>query len=925
MSISTPRHDGAPIEPWRAPADFADAIAAAGLGRPDIEPDGDIHRFNVEGDKAGTLNGWYALHLDGVPAGIFGSWKENQTQTWCAIERSHQTPAQQADFRRMVERAKAKRDAEARDKHAAARTNAAADWDAATAAGAESHPYLTRKGVGAHGVKVSGDTLLIPVRDTAGTLHGLQAIGADGAKRFRPGTAVAGHFHLIGTPTPGGRLCLAEGYATAATVHEATGAPVACAFNCGNMHPAAKALRAAHPDALLIVAGDDDTHREDNPGRTHAEAAARSVSADVIFPIFTDGAPDGRDWNDLARLEGIEAVRAQLEAVHEKRDTRTPEGDSLNDVHDVHHVHPDPIAAAVATCKEAIAKSAENPGVLAGDEFNAAARLLREGAPDEWFRLRGQIKEAARAAGLTMGDVERGSRPDSGPADDSSTADELVALVQEAAELFHAPDGTCYATLTGSGPRLTFRLDTAAFADWLSFRFYSETKSQGGSGRAASDTAIRTARTTLTGIARHEGDERPVYMRAARHGDAYYIDIGSELTGAIEVTAAGWRHVTRPPVDFWRPSTLRPLPMPVPGGDLSLLWGYANIPETARHLVLAWMMDACRPETPFAVLELVGQQGTAKSSTQAKLRRCIDPNAVDLRSAPKSVEDLFVSAGANWVASLNNLSHLSAPMQDALCNLATGGGFAGRTLFTNSDETLIEAKRPVMLNGIVPMVTAQDLTDRVIHIDLPELDTYRTETAIDADFEQDAPQIIGGLLDLFVKTLAALPAVSLPKPPRMADYAALGEAMLRAEGEPAGAFLAIYQGNRADSVARSLEASPIACAVRRLIEDHPASSPLAAWDDTMGKLLDRLSRYRDGADAWPKSARGLGEVLRRQRPALSQIGISVEIGKAGKHGVPVTIRAKRDGEHGEHGERRSDGKPQTRVCDPETVCAAEVF
>jgi hypothetical protein len=354
------------------------------------------------------------------------------------------------------------------------------------------------------------------------------------------------------------------------------------------------------------------------------------------------------------------------------------------------------------------------------------------------------------------------------------------------------------------------------------------------------------------------------------------------------------------------------------------LWQYANIPEPARPLVLSWMLDAWRPETPFAVLELTGQQGTAKSSTQAKLRRCIDPNAVDLRSAAKSVEDLFVSAGANWVASLNNLSHLSAPMQDALCNLATGGGFAGRTLYTNADETLIEAKRPVMLNGIVPAVTAQDLTDRVIHIDLPELGSYRTETAIDADFERDAPQIIGGLLDLFVETLAALPAVNLPKSPRMPDYAALGEALMRAQGKDAGEFLKLYQDNRADSVARSLEASPVACAVRRLVEDHPKSSIAPAWDETMGKLLDYLGRYRDGADAWPKSARGLGEALRRQRPALSQIGISVDIGKAGKHGVPVTIRARPTGEHGEHGERRSDCGSLTRVCDPADD-TAEVF
>lgn len=137
----------------------------------------------------------------------------------------------------------------------------------------------------------------------------------------------------------------------------------------------------------------------------------------------------------------------------------------------------------------------------------------------------------------------------------------------------------------------------------------------------------------------------------------------------------------------------------------------------------------------------------------------------------------------------------------------------------------------------------------------------------------------------------------------MADYALLGEAMTKAQGRRPGEFLRLYHENRRDSIARSLESSPIACAVRRLVEDHPTNSSLPAWDGTMGRLLDRLATYRDGTDAWPKSARGLGEAPRRQRPALSQIGIVVIIEKAGKHGVPVTVRTKRaaDGEHGERG------------------------
>ncbi len=590
----------------------------------------------------------------------------------------------------------------------------------------------------------------------------------------------------------------------------------------------------------------------------------------------------------------------------------SPDEKRSNDVHDSHHVHTFPgddllgnatdpgtevLANAVSLIEDAIARCQDDPAALASEEFSEAVALVRERNQGEWFRLRVALKKA-KPNGVLLSDIDKATRPESGGGEDTSTADDLVALVQERAELFHSEDGACFAILNET-PRKTFKLDTQAFAEWLGYAYYRDTECEKGQGRAASDTAIKTARMVLTGIAKNDGPERKVYLRAAKHGDAYYLDLGAEDWCAVEITASGWRVVERHPVYFWRSSTTRPLAMPVPGGDLARLWQYANIPTEARPLVVAWMLEAWRPETPFPILELIGQQGTAKSSTQAKLRRCIDPNAVDLRAAPKSVEDLFVSAGCNWLASLNNLSHLSANLQDALCNLATGGGFAGRTLYTNADETLVEAKRPVVINGIVPLVTAQDLTDRVIHVELPEIAIYRSETEIDQAFEQDAPEILGGLLDRFVLTLQHLPRITLDRPPRMADFTVLGEAMIRATGGRPDDFFALYQENRRHSIARSLDASPVASAVRHITE---IAMSAMVYEGTMGQLLDKLTIYRDGADAWPKSARGLGDALRRQRPALAQIGIQVEIGKAGRKGVMVTIRKR---EHREDGERHS--------------------
>ena len=130
-----------------------------------------------------------------------------------------------------------------------------------------------------------------------------------------------------------------------------------------------------------------------------------------------------------------------------------------------------------------------------------------------------------------------------------------------------------------------------------------------------------------------------------------------------------------------------------------------NIPAEERHLVSAWMLECYRPDTPYPVLELIGEQGSAKSTTQSTLRAFIDPNKVMLRGRPKSVDDIYVAAGSNHMVSLENLSGISADLSDALCTISTGGGAASRQLYTNAEEAIIEAHNPVVLNGIGAVIT----------------------------------------------------------------------------------------------------------------------------------------------------------------------------------------------------------------------------
>jgi len=204
--------------------------------------------------------------------------------------------------------------------HASAASEAASLLELASEGG--SSAYLTRKGVEPYGVRFGADGwLLVPVRDALGKLWNVQRIAPDKPasgpdKLFLKGGRKSGLWHWCGDPAGTGVLLIAEGYATAASLHQATGRSVAVAFDAGNLAHVAKALRKAYPAALLVLCGDDDVQTfarvGHNPGRDKATAAAGAVHGLTVFP---EGLPEGgSDFNDMHQVAGLEAVRLVVDA-----------------------------------------------------------------------------------------------------------------------------------------------------------------------------------------------------------------------------------------------------------------------------------------------------------------------------------------------------------------------------------------------------------------------------------------------------------------------------------------------------------------------------------------------------------------------------------------------------------------------------------
>lgn len=265
--------------------------------------DGEIHRFHILGDRPGTSNGWYVLNINfrNFAFGAFGSWKsEASWQSWSNYKPENYREA--SLFQQQIAQIKQQRDSEKLHHNRLTAERAKVMWQRAIKAKSE-HPYLTRKGVEPHNLRQLDDILLVPLYSKKNLVN-LQQIFPSGAKRFLKGGKVSGCHSILGKLDTSHPLYVAEGWATAATLYEETGCPVACALNAGNLLKAGYELRHQYPEIELIIAADNDRKTEiegkGNPGIRAAKQAALMLGCSYVAPNFPDNAPiELSDFNDL--------------------------------------------------------------------------------------------------------------------------------------------------------------------------------------------------------------------------------------------------------------------------------------------------------------------------------------------------------------------------------------------------------------------------------------------------------------------------------------------------------------------------------------------------------------------------------------------------------------------------------------------------
>ena len=440
-------------------------------------------------------------------------------------------------------------------------------------------------------------------------------------------------------------------------------------------------------------------------------------------------------------------------------------------------------------------------------------------------------------------------------------------------ELFHDETGSGYATIAVNGHRETWPIKSKTFSEMLADMYFTL------SGKGVSRNIVTDATDTLTAKARVNGRGYKIFRRVASLDGKIYVDLCDKDWRVVEVFPDGWQILNLSPVKFLRSPSSLALPIPEPGGTLEALWPLLNIQEPDHPLVAGFLVVALCPTSPYFVLCVTGEQGTAKSFFTRILRTYCDPSTAMLRSPPKDERDFLVGAINNWCIAYDNMSGIKPWLSDSLCRVTTGGSFAARTLYSTTDETTIPLARPAILNGIDDLTARPDLADRAIVVNLhPISDNQRIEEReILKSLDSIKGAVFGVVLDGISSALRNIEAVT-PRGPRMIDAVKWATAAEEGLKLPTGSFMRAYAKNQQDMVLTSLESSPFISALLDMVRGK------RHWTGNPTDLLEMLPRYArdEGAiksKAWPKTPGWTGKILRRHAPALRKIGLEVDLSR----------------------------------------------
>ncbi|MCJ7443954.1 MAG: hypothetical protein MUO26_05405 [Methanotrichaceae archaeon] len=458
-----------------------------------------------------------------------------------------------------------------------------------------------------------------------------------------------------------------------------------------------------------------------------------------------------------------------------------------------------------------------------------------------------------------------------------SAATNLITIaLTEIVELWKTSDSLLYATIKINEHLENYQLESKQFKQWLSRLYYIERK------KSPLDQVLKDTIRVLGGVAQFEGKTYDAFSRVGYKDGIVYVDLCQESWNSIKITPEGWQIINNTPIKFVRNAEMLPLPIPEEGGnwnDLDLVIG--DIGAENKIIMRSWLIQGFWPVGPYTHLVLNGEPGALKTFTEKILKELIDPSKAPLTGKPANMYNFLIQAKWARIVALDNLSGiLDGQFSDALCTLSTGIGMTTRKLYTEFDQSVMEVKRPVVMNGIDIIIPRGDLNDRVLFITLPKIDEWKKESECWQQFLELRPKLLGLILDATVQGLKdEIKLDTLPV--RMADFAAWIMNCEKALPWEPGKFLEVYQDNHIQRVYDQIEVDPFARALMGFMDGYPLG-----YRDSCTQLLKSLEALNDfsdtRSDAWPKDGTRLSTKVRRISSLFRKIGFEISISRTNK-------------------------------------------
>jgi hypothetical protein len=491
-------------------------------------------------------------------------------------------------------------------------------------------------------------------------------------------------------------------------------------------------------------------------------------------------------------------------------------------------------------------------------------------------------------AGENMGDVakivdsavDKYYRKTSAPQKFTIAQRVLNAIDEAGVTLFFDDEERVYLRLkTPTGGYLNFPSRSQAANRQIRKIYYSSAKA------VISAHAYDEVIATLEARALDEGSEHKASLRLGGDHRMLTIDIGSPAGDVVKITKSGWTHEPGSDVRFYRSVGMKPLPVPVrETGAIEGFLRFLGFDRPNALRLLGFLIGSLSPEGPYMCLVVEGQQGSGKSFVCEIAKRILDPHRVLKGRVPKDVRDLMISAQENFILNCDNASGMSNEMSDALCSLATGGGFATRKLYFDAELQYFSFTRAFIINGIADFVRRPDLQQRAIVLRLPKPPKKRlSEKKLRRRLEKLLPGLLGALYDAVAHALKNYNKTETPQTLRMADAA---QWIAAAEGglpvEP-GEILTAIEETQTELMVETVMNDPLVMALLRLTTARP-------FEGTVGQLFAELhEEFPDGNRHLPKLPAHLSSSLKRQETALAKVGVLVEFVAKRKIGRIVRI------------------------------------